>query len=105
MQGISRGDINYERQVVRVFIETIPEDLITLKRHFEEKSLAEIKKVLHHMQSSIAIMGLGEKLSAYTDFEAYENAENKEIQEKIDFITTICSQAVEEAKFYLESLS
>ncbi|RZK58338.1 MAG: hypothetical protein EOO91_08495 [Pedobacter sp.] len=105
MQEISRGDISYERRLANVFIETIPEDLLTLKRHFDEKSIEEIKKISHHMQSSLFIMGLEQKLSAYMEFEAYENADGKEIKEKIAFITKICMRAVEEAKVYLKGLA
>ncbi|WP_316771261.1 hypothetical protein [Pedobacter frigiditerrae] len=104
MQEISLGDLEYEKKVTTLFIEIIPENLVNLETYLELKSYQNLKKTLHHMQSSISIMGLDDKLSKYMDFESYENADEKEIKEKIDFITTICSQAIEEAKVYLKNL-
>ncbi|TCC93230.1 hypothetical protein EZ428_00185 [Pedobacter frigiditerrae] len=104
MQEISLGDLEYEKKVTTLFIEIIPENLVDLETYFELKSFENLKKTLHHMQSSISIMGLDDKLSKYMDFEAYENANEKEIKEKMDFITTICIQAIAEAKDYLKNL-
>jgi hypothetical protein len=104
MQEISLGDVEYEKKVTTLFIETIPENLVDLETYLELKSYDSLKKTIHHMQSSISIMGLGEKLSNYMDFEAYENASELEIKEKIDFISAICGKAIEEAKVYLKIL-
>lgn len=104
MTEISRGDLDYERQVTKIFIEIIPQDLVNLKAYFESNSFEKLKKTLHHMQSSISIMGLDKKLSKYMDVDAYEDTNGNEIKEKIDFIVTTCAKAVVEAKAYLKTL-
>jgi len=105
MTEISRGDVDYERQVTKVFIEIIPEDLAELKKNVESNSIQNLKKTLHHMQSSVSIMGLDKKLSAYMDIDTYEEVNSKVIKEKIDFITATCTKAIDEATIYLKTLS
>lgn len=105
MKQVSRGDTDYEKKVTRLFIEIIPENLANLQRDFELRAYPGIKKTLHHMQSSIAVMGLDNKLGTYMDMDLYERVNSKQVKENIDFISEICNKAVEEAKQYLITLN
>ncbi len=105
MKQISRGDTAYEKKVTQLFIEIIPENLATLQRDYELRAYPGIKKTLHHMQTSIAVMGLDQKLADYLDMDLYERVNSLKVKENIDFIATICNKAVEEAKQYLDELN
>ena len=105
MKQVSRGDTDYEKKVTRLFIEIIPENLANLQRDFELRAYPGIKKTLHHMQSSIAVMGLDNKLADYLDMDLYDRVNSKQVKENLDFIAEICNKAVEEAKQYLIALN
>ncbi|RZL50356.1 MAG: hypothetical protein EOP00_04760 [Pedobacter sp.] len=101
MKEISRGDVAYEKSVTKLFIETIPTNLSDLERNFELRSYQNFNKVLHHMQSSISIMGLDKKLAKFMDMDFYEQSNAAEIKENIDYIKFFCNKAIDEAKDYL----
>lgn len=105
MRQISRGDTDYEKKVTRLFIEIIPENLANLQRDYELRAYPGIKKTLHHMQASISVMGLDDKLGDYLEMDLYEKVNSLQVKENIDFIAAICNKAVEEAKQYLVELN
>lgn len=104
MKEISRGDLAYEKAVTQLFITTMPENLVELEKKCATKSYAELEKVLHYMQSSIAIMGLDKKLANFLDIDFCEQRNPNDIKTDIDFIISICTNAITEAKEYFAKL-
>lgn len=105
MKQVSRNDLAYERGVTKVFIQTIPENLKELHKAVQLKSYLDLGKIFHHMQSSLSIMGLDKILNKFLDVEFSSEIDIEKLKEDINFIDSICTKAVEEAKQYLYSIS
>lgn len=104
IREISKGDLAYERNVARLFLTIIPENLSSLEQDMEYEDYAHARSTLHHMQSSISIMGFYPKLEAYMEPTVYSNIPPKQFQKNVQMILSICNEALVEASRFLHSL-
>lgn len=104
VEEVSNGDLAYEKDIIALFISIIPQSVSSLIKQFELGSYQNVKKILHHMHSSTGIMGLNDKLGKYMDAIVEEDLENKVVRKNMQEISTVCLNAVEEAKNYLHTL-
>lgn len=102
MKQISRNDFAYERAVIKVFIQTIPENLKELNNALQLKSYIDLHRIFHHMKSSLSVMGLDKKLNRFFEEDQLGKIDIQQLKEDIDFINAVCTKAVEEAKEYLK---
>lgn len=103
MKEVSRGDTDYERIVMQLFVQMIPKNIETLKLDMELNNLKNLKRVLIHLQKSNLIVGLDEILFDFEPFD--QNHLLKLKKENIDLIALICNNALEDAKRYLKTLN
>lgn len=105
IKHVSRNDLVYQRGVTKIFIKSIPENLKELHAALQHKSYADLYRILHHMKSNLSIMGLDQTLNKYFTEELCLDLNIQKLNEDINFITSVCNVAVEEAKEYLKVIA
>lgn len=97
IEQVSNGDKAFEKEIVQIFIEQIPQDLALLNTHFEEGNFAQLRQSTHYMLPSISILGLETKLK--TELEALGTLDSayKILGLHVKTITEVCNQARAEA--------
>ena len=104
IREISKGDLGYERNVANLFLTIVPENLASLEKDMLRGDYAHAKSTLHHMQSSISIMGFYPQLEAYMEPTVYSNIPPRQFQKNVQMILDICKEALVEADRFLRSL-
>jgi CheY-like chemotaxis protein len=101
LHELSMGDAEFENAIIRQFIVQIPEELTLLKEAIEKENLTQIKGLAHGMKSSVAYMGLTERLHPYLqrmEAEAVAKPEQPHFMEDFEQVEAICLQALTEAR-------
>jgi CheY-like chemotaxis protein len=99
LKSLSKGDEEFEKNMVRSFSQQIPEELNDLNMAIGQKDYARVKAIAHTMKSTVSFLGLQKLTPLLQQLE--QDAENKrdftEIQNKFGLINTICQAAIREA--------
>ena len=101
LKELSMGDTEFEHAIIRQFIVQVPEELALLKEAIEKDSRTKIKSLAHGMKSSVAYMGLTERLHPYLqrmEAEAVNGTETPHFEEDYQQVEAICQQALTEAR-------
>lgn len=100
---LSNGDKAFEKEIVQIFIEQIPQDLALMKAHFAAGDFNQLKQSTHYMLPSISIFGLENRLKV--ELEALEALESayKVLKRHLETVTRVCNKAREEAITLLHS--
>jgi signal transduction histidine kinase/CheY-like chemotaxis protein len=101
LNELSKGDKNFEAEMIRQFIIQVPEEIKSLGSFIRKKDFAAVKSAAHGLKSSVSFVGLSAKLHPVLEqIEKYASSGNAlgEIQQNFDQLQTICNQAVEEAQ-------
>ncbi len=103
IKEIGDGDLEYEKMVTEQFLHLVPMELNALQKACETHDVEVLRRTAHSMKTSISVMGLGDRLDqALTDLE-HGQLELREIQGKVNLVTTVCQEALIEARqFYSE---
>jgi signal transduction histidine kinase/CheY-like chemotaxis protein len=99
LRSLSKGDEEFEKNMVRSFSQQVPEELNDLKMAIGQKDYEQVRAIAHKMKSTISYLGL-QKLTPLLQ-QVEQDAVNKrdfaEIQNKFVLINTICQLAIREA--------
>jgi HPt (histidine-containing phosphotransfer) domain-containing protein len=101
LKELSMGDAEFEQAIIRQFIVQVPEELELLKDAIDKSNLQRIKSLAHGMKSSIAYLGLGERLNPCLqrmETEAVLNNPDPHFNEDFAQLAQVCNQALAEAK-------
>jgi CheY-like chemotaxis protein/anti-sigma regulatory factor (Ser/Thr protein kinase) len=101
LQELAMGDAEFEHAIIRQFIVQVPEELELLRDAVASRQFTKIKSIAHGMKSSIAYMGLTEKLNPFLqrmETEAVLQPETPHFEEDLEQVQAICNQALTEAK-------
>jgi HPt (histidine-containing phosphotransfer) domain-containing protein len=101
LQELSMGDADFEHAIIRQFIVQVPEELDLLQEAIAAKQYLKIKSIAHGMKSSVAYMGLTEKLNPFLqrmETEAVLQPETPHFEADYEQVKAICQQALAEAK-------
>jgi len=101
LRELSMGDAEFEHAIIRQFIVQVPEELEVLNEAILSRRFIKIKSIAHGMKSSVAYMGLSEKLNHYLqrmETEAVLQPESAHFEEDFEQIKCICNQALAEAR-------
>jgi CheY-like chemotaxis protein len=101
LRELSMGDAEFEHAIIRQFIVQMPEELELLEDAIAARRFPKIKGIAHGMKSSVAYMGLTEKLNPYLqrmETEAVLQPEAPHFEEDFAQVKIICDQALAEAK-------
>jgi signal transduction histidine kinase/CheY-like chemotaxis protein len=106
LRELSLGDAEFENAIIRQFIIQVPEELGLLQEAVQKKNKQQIKSIAHGMKSSVAYLGLTDKLNENLHRMEMEAVSEGEDHFEEDFLQVkkICEQAVQEAKHLLSVL-
>jgi signal transduction histidine kinase/CheY-like chemotaxis protein/HPt (histidine-containing phosphotransfer) domain-containing protein len=106
LRELSLGDSEFENAIIRQFIVQVPEELTLLHEAVEAGNLLQIKSIAHGMKSSVAYLGLTERLTPFLhrmEVEAVTNNGELHFREDYQEIRKVCEQAVNEARSLLSA--
>jgi HPt (histidine-containing phosphotransfer) domain-containing protein len=103
IEQLSNGDKAFEKEIVQIFIEQIPQDLALLNTHFEAGDFNQLKQSTHYMLPSISIFGLENRLKVELEALAALESAYKVLKRHIETVTKVCNKAREEAITLLHS--
>jgi signal transduction histidine kinase/CheY-like chemotaxis protein len=105
LKSLSKGDEEFEKNMVRSFSQQVPEELNDLKMAIGQKDYVRVRAIAHTMKSTVSFLGLQKLAPLLQQLE--QDAENKrdftEIQNKFELINTICQAAIREAGLLISS--
>jgi CheY-like chemotaxis protein/HPt (histidine-containing phosphotransfer) domain-containing protein/anti-sigma regulatory factor (Ser/Thr protein kinase) len=105
LRELSLGDAEFENAIIRQFIVQVPEELGLLHEAVVKKNRQQIKSIAHGMKSSVAYLGLTERLIANLnrmEMEAVSDTTDH-FDEDFEMVKKVCEQAVQEARHLLNA--
>ncbi|RYY90535.1 MAG: response regulator [Chitinophagaceae bacterium] len=106
LRELSLGDTEFENAIIRQFIVQVPEELNLLQEAVQAGNAAQIKSIAHGMKSSVAYLGLTERLQPCLhrmEVEAVANPEQVHFRDDLEEVRRVCEQAVVEARNLLSA--
>ncbi|WP_090559754.1 ATP-binding protein [Pedobacter hartonius] len=104
MRQISKGNVNYERQVTGQFIELVPKAILGIDTALIHNDFLTVSHIAHDLKTSVYIMGMTGQLDDILDQLEY-NGEAEVIQINAGLLKKRCVLAVQEARHYYELLN
>ncbi|MDJ1504319.1 ATP-binding protein [Xanthocytophaga agilis] len=105
LSEISKGDKEYEKMMTLQFLEILPKELEIIESSLIKKDFAIVRRVAHNMKTTVSIMGLTDQLGDYlTALEENMGDEEQQLAH-VTILKQICTQALEEANHFYQSLS
>ncbi|HMO62779.1 MAG TPA: ATP-binding protein [Ferruginibacter sp.] len=104
LQEVSNGNKSYEQEIATDFIDILPQQLETMQAQLAQKKYTDLKKTAHNIKTTIAIMGLTDKLTPILDALEYSADSDELISQKISSLKNICDMAVAETRIFLQSI-
>ncbi|MDB5253658.1 MAG: hypothetical protein JWP27_2827 [Flaviaesturariibacter sp.] len=101
LRELSLGDSEFENAIIRQFIVQVPEEISLLQEAVLAVNRQQIKSIAHGMKSSVAYLGLTDRLSHNLhrmEMEAVSNADETHFEEDFSEVKSVCEQAVVEAR-------
>jgi len=100
LQSLSKGDKDFEKNMIRSFSIQMPEELKQLKTAITQKNYKKIGSMAHNMKSTVSCMGLQQLTPLLQQIE--QESENRNgltlITENYTLIAATCHLAIREAK-------
>jgi HPt (histidine-containing phosphotransfer) domain-containing protein len=100
LRSLSKGDIDFEKKMIRTFAEEIPGEIEKLKNAIDKKDYDSIRSLAHHMRSTVGYLGLDKLSEPLGQIEM--DAESKDgmagIQDNFYLINHTCKLALKEAE-------
>ena len=106
LNEISGGNESFQGTIIRQFIEQFPEELQQIEVAITEGNMQRIKSLAHGIKSTVAYLGLGDKLHPYLHRMEKESATNEcpsHYEEDLQELKNVCSKAVHEAQQLIET--
>jgi signal transduction histidine kinase/CheY-like chemotaxis protein len=101
LKELSLGDTEFENAIIRQFIVQVPEEIGLLQEAVQAGNRQQIKSIAHGMKSSVAYLGLTDRLHPNLhrmEMEAVGNLEGDHFEEDLAAVRSTCEQAVAEAR-------
>jgi len=95
--SIEKGDSTFEKELINIFMETMPESVIELRNAANNKNREQIRKTAHRMKSSLDLFGIHSLKDTITKLETTANED--EVDAHINFLDKtlkeVCTQLKE----------
>jgi HPt (histidine-containing phosphotransfer) domain-containing protein len=95
--SIEKEDNTFEKELIGIFMETMPESVTELRNAAQNKNMEQIRKTAHRMKSSLDLFGVHSLKDTITKLETTANED--EIDAHIDFLDKtlkkVCTQLKE----------
>jgi signal transduction histidine kinase/CheY-like chemotaxis protein/HPt (histidine-containing phosphotransfer) domain-containing protein len=101
LKELSFGDPEFEHAIIRQFIVQVPDELKLLREAIENRDYPLIKSLAHGMKSSVAYLGLADRLYPTLqrmEKEAVDNVADAHFEDDFAEVQNVCDQAVKEAR-------
>lgn len=105
ISGYASGNIDYIKEMIEAFIESMPDYLKELNQLCEQKKWVELKKQAHKMKSPVAYFGLEKLRAVLVDIEIMTDVNEDILKKQIETINLILKQAIDELKHELNKIS
>ena len=105
IQEISRGNDDFVNRMIGLFIQEIPQSLMSLEKHLEEEEWEMLKQVAHSIKPSIQMMGIkgvGNQLGELEEL-AGEGTQPEEMRVRVKSVTEACRLAIAQLQKRAES--
>lgn len=93
LKTVSNNNQDFINEIVRSFIDTIPEHLRQLKTHMERNNWREVALVVHKIKSSLSLLGLQDIKNQAIEIESFSRHE------------TVVSDPVSKVNAFIEALT
>jgi signal transduction histidine kinase/CheY-like chemotaxis protein len=105
LRSLSRGDEDFEKNMIRSFSEQVPADLKALKTAIDHKNYKEIRSITHNMKSTVSYLGLHQVTPLLQQMEIESEKENgiTAISDNFISLEATCQLAVSEAEKLISS--
>lgn len=103
LHDLSKGNKNFETEMIRQFMVQVPEEINSLKVAIDQKDFPAVTSIAHGLKSSVSFMGLSAKLEPVLQ-QIEINAANKNlnvVRQGFEQLQKVCSKALAEAKLLL----
>lgn len=98
LQQLSRGDKDFEQNMLQQFVTQLPEDLSLLKKAIDEESVTDIRRTAHTIKTTVSFIGLEDRL--YPILETLESLEinynRDDINGLFNTLKQLCIKALQE---------
>jgi CheY-like chemotaxis protein len=100
LRELSMGDTEFENTIIRQFIIQVPEELASLQEAIERHDPQQIKSIAHGMKSSVAYLGLNDRLHPFLHRMEVEavSGDTTNFEEDYKEVKRVCEQAIVEAR-------
>jgi signal transduction histidine kinase/CheY-like chemotaxis protein len=100
LRELSMGDTEFENTIIRQFIIQVPEELASLQEAIERHDPQQIKSIAHGMKSSVAYLGLNDRLHPFLHRMEVEavSGDTTHFEEDYKEVKRVCEQAIVEAR-------
>lgn len=101
LKELSMGDPEFENAIIRQFIVQVPDELTLLQEAISFNNFQRVKSLAHSMKSTVAYLGLADKLHPALqrmEAEAVAAKEDHHFQEDFQLVKSICEKAIQEAR-------
>lgn len=104
LNSLSRGNTSFIKEIVTIFLEQNPIEIMELEKAIEFKDYDAIRSIAHKMKTSVGFIGLEQLLEPLNQIEtlAIENSNIMGIQPLFEYIKTTCEEAVCELTSLIE---
>jgi HPt (histidine-containing phosphotransfer) domain-containing protein len=100
LSEISRGDRDFMKKMVDLFIEQVPASLIDINEAFLKTDFPKVKTLAHKAKSSIDTLGIAKIQNEIKELEmlAMQNKPNPRINEIIELLNDVIPKTIAQLK-------
>lgn len=99
------GNVEYIKEMIETFVESMPDYLVELNEMFEQKKWEDLKKQAHKMKTPSAYFGLEKLRTILSDIETISNIDESILKEQMKTINSTIEEAIIELKHELNKIS
>ncbi len=100
LEEMSRGDVDFVKKLVGIFIQTIPESIDEIIKFYEDNDIDGISRTAHKIKPSVATMGVKSIEQEILDLEGFsnENYDSNNLKKCIEKVSSTLTMVISELK-------
>ncbi len=100
LHSLSKGDVVFEKNMIRTFTEEIPGEVQRLKNAIDNRDYGSIRSIAHNMKSTVCYLGLTKLNELLEQIEADAASQNgmDNIRNNFSLVNNTCQAALKEAE-------
>ncbi|MCF3107450.1 response regulator [Niabella sp. CC-SYL272] len=97
---VSRGNRNYEKEIITQFCEMVPEELSRIQTAWEQGNTDRVRRTAHSMKTTVAALGLTDRTEPYLSVLEHIEPADPSFSQVFRGLEEICRHALDEAAAY-----